>query len=203
MLAQPGTTFIILGAVVLCVTGAEALYADLGHFGKKPIRIAWFSVVMPSLIHLPKTADWQHALSTCRGAILDRSDHLALSASTGALALGQLPAVHEHASGADQGEVRGPGCSRARLKSPVSPSTLVSGSNARWCLSRQALRQLLEHDESIRAAVAGEVRAESQAVDFGGKVLADPLGLIPICVPCLCKPRTLPQIETPTHVLPE
>jgi KUP system potassium uptake protein len=49
ILAQPGTTFIILGAVVLCVTGAEALYADLGHFGKKPIRIAWFSVVMPSL----------------------------------------------------------------------------------------------------------------------------------------------------------
>ena len=47
---NPGTTFILLGAVVLCVTGAEALYADLGHFGKKPIRLAWFSVVMPSLI---------------------------------------------------------------------------------------------------------------------------------------------------------
>ncbi|WP_291012898.1 potassium transporter Kup [Hydrogenophaga sp.] len=46
---QPGTAFIILGAVVLCVTGGEALYADLGHFGKKPIRLAWFSVVMPCL----------------------------------------------------------------------------------------------------------------------------------------------------------
>ena len=46
---NPGITFILLGAVVLCVTGAEALYADLGHFGKKPIRIAWFAVVMPSL----------------------------------------------------------------------------------------------------------------------------------------------------------
>ena len=46
---NPGTTFIILGAVVLCVTGAEALYADLGHFGKRPIRLAWFSVVMPAL----------------------------------------------------------------------------------------------------------------------------------------------------------
>ncbi|MCV0438460.1 MAG: potassium transporter Kup [Hydrogenophaga sp.] len=45
----PGTTFIILGAVVLCVTGAEALYADLGHFGKRPIRLAWFAVVMPCL----------------------------------------------------------------------------------------------------------------------------------------------------------
>ena len=50
MWANPGTTFIILGAVVLCVTGAEALYADLGHFGKKPIRLAWFIIVMPSLV---------------------------------------------------------------------------------------------------------------------------------------------------------
>ena len=50
MWANPGVTFIILGAVVLCVTGAEALYADLGHFGKKPIRLAWFSVVMPCLV---------------------------------------------------------------------------------------------------------------------------------------------------------
>jgi KUP system potassium uptake protein len=47
---NPGTTFIILGAVVLCVTGGEALYADMGHFGKKPIRIAWFAVVMPALV---------------------------------------------------------------------------------------------------------------------------------------------------------
>ncbi len=46
---NPGTTFIILGAVVLCVTGGEALYADMGHFGKKPIRVAWFMVAMPSL----------------------------------------------------------------------------------------------------------------------------------------------------------
>jgi KUP system potassium uptake protein len=49
MFANPGTSFIILGAVVLCVTGAEALYADLGHFGKAPIRLAWFVVVMPAL----------------------------------------------------------------------------------------------------------------------------------------------------------
>jgi KUP system potassium uptake protein len=49
MWAEPLTTFIILGAVVLCVTGGEALYADMGHFGKKPIRLAWFFVVMPCL----------------------------------------------------------------------------------------------------------------------------------------------------------
>jgi KUP system potassium uptake protein len=42
--------FFILGAVVLVVTGAEALYADMGHFGRRPIRIAWFAVVFPAVI---------------------------------------------------------------------------------------------------------------------------------------------------------
>ncbi len=42
--------FVALGAVVLVVTGGEALYADLGHFGKRPIRIAWYGVVMPALV---------------------------------------------------------------------------------------------------------------------------------------------------------
>jgi KUP system potassium uptake protein len=46
---EPEVTFLILGAVVLCVTGGEALYADMGHFGKKPIRLAWFTIVMPAL----------------------------------------------------------------------------------------------------------------------------------------------------------
>jgi KUP system potassium uptake protein len=42
--------FLTLGAVVLCVTGGEALYADMGHFGKRPIRIAWFAAVLPALL---------------------------------------------------------------------------------------------------------------------------------------------------------
>jgi len=50
LLGEPAVAFVALGSVVLCVTGAEALYADLGHFGKKPIRLAWFVVVMPSLL---------------------------------------------------------------------------------------------------------------------------------------------------------
>ena len=41
--------FLSLGAVVLALTGAEALYADMGHFGRKPVRLAWFSVVFPAL----------------------------------------------------------------------------------------------------------------------------------------------------------
>ncbi len=47
---QPLVAFVSLGAVVLVVTGGEALYADLGHFGKRPIRIAWYGLVMPALI---------------------------------------------------------------------------------------------------------------------------------------------------------
>jgi KUP system potassium uptake protein len=43
-------SFVVLGAVVLALTGAEALYADIGHFGKGPVRIAWFVLVAPSLM---------------------------------------------------------------------------------------------------------------------------------------------------------
>ena len=46
----PGLSFLILGAVFLALTGGEALYADMGHFGKLPIRIAWFGLVFPALI---------------------------------------------------------------------------------------------------------------------------------------------------------
>jgi KUP system potassium uptake protein len=42
--------FLVLGAVVLAVTGAEALYADMGHFGRRPIRLAWFTIVLPALL---------------------------------------------------------------------------------------------------------------------------------------------------------
>lgn len=44
------TSFLVLGGVFLCVTGAEALYADMGHFGKKPIWLAWYGIVFPSLL---------------------------------------------------------------------------------------------------------------------------------------------------------
>ena len=50
LVGNPFVAFIALGSVVLCVTGAEALYADMGHFGKRPIRLAWFSLAMPALV---------------------------------------------------------------------------------------------------------------------------------------------------------
>ena len=50
LFAHSKVAFIALGSVVLCVTGAEALYADMGHFGKRPIRLAWFGMAMPALL---------------------------------------------------------------------------------------------------------------------------------------------------------
>jgi len=50
LVAHPGLGFFALGAVFLVVTGAEALYADVGHFGRRPVRLAWFGLVMPGLV---------------------------------------------------------------------------------------------------------------------------------------------------------
>jgi len=50
LFSSGATGFWVLGAVFLCVTGAEALYADMGHFGRGPIKLAWFGIVFPSLI---------------------------------------------------------------------------------------------------------------------------------------------------------
>ncbi|HEY1532184.1 MAG TPA: potassium transporter Kup [Galbitalea sp.] len=50
LVAHPLQTFVAIGAVVLVITGAEALYADMGHFGRVPIRRAWFFVVFPALV---------------------------------------------------------------------------------------------------------------------------------------------------------
>jgi KUP system potassium uptake protein len=50
VLAHPMTAFLALGTVVLAVTGGEALYTDMGHFGRRPIRLSWFGFVMPALL---------------------------------------------------------------------------------------------------------------------------------------------------------
>jgi KUP system potassium uptake protein len=50
LLSGGAASFLVLGGVFLCVTGAEALYADMGHFGPKPIRLTWLGLVFPSLL---------------------------------------------------------------------------------------------------------------------------------------------------------
>jgi len=49
-MAHGTASFLILGAVVLAITGAEALYADMGHFGRRPIQLVWFAYVLPALV---------------------------------------------------------------------------------------------------------------------------------------------------------
>ncbi len=50
LVRRPGVALAVIGAVFLCLTGGEALYADMGHFGKLPVRVAWFSLVWPALL---------------------------------------------------------------------------------------------------------------------------------------------------------
>ena len=50
LVAHPMLALIILGTVFLAVTGGEALYADMGHFGRVPVRVAWFGIVWPGLL---------------------------------------------------------------------------------------------------------------------------------------------------------
>jgi KUP system potassium uptake protein len=50
MMASGRSGFMVLGGVFLCITGGEALYADMGHFGKGPIRRSWYAIVLPSLL---------------------------------------------------------------------------------------------------------------------------------------------------------
>src|SRR5262249_29396234 len=49
-LGHPRDAFVVLGAVILCIAGGEALYADMGHFGRKPIALAWYGLVFPTLV---------------------------------------------------------------------------------------------------------------------------------------------------------
>ncbi len=66
LVENPSLSLIVLGSAVLAVTGAEALYADMGHFGRRPIRAAWFSWVFPALV-LNYFGQGALILKTCAG----------------------------------------------------------------------------------------------------------------------------------------
>lgn len=123
--------FVALGAVVLAVTGAEALYADMGHFGRFPIRLAWFGFVLPALILnyfgqgalILKNPDavknpfyllapeWMLfpliILATMAAVIASQAVITgAFSVSRQALQLGYLPRMHvEHTSESQEGQI--------------------------------------------------------------------------------------------------
>ncbi|PKO46089.1 MAG: potassium transporter Kup [Betaproteobacteria bacterium HGW-Betaproteobacteria-22] len=128
---SPWIAFVALGAVVLAVTGAEALYADMGHFGRFPIRLAWFGFVLPALIlnyfgqgalvlENPETVknpfyllapEWMLypliILATLAAVIASQAVITgAFSVSRQALQLGFLPRMHvEHTSESQQGQI--------------------------------------------------------------------------------------------------
>ena len=123
--------FVVLGAVFLAVTGGEALYADMGHFGKRPIRVAWFSLVLPALLlnyfgqgalllHDPKAAEHPFFLLAPTWALLPlvaiatmaaiiASQALisgAFSLTRQAMQLGYAPRLDvEHTSSQEMGQV--------------------------------------------------------------------------------------------------
>lgn len=129
--SQPWIAFVALGAVVLSVTGAEALYADMGHFGRYPIRLAWFGFVLPSLLLnyfgqgaliLQNAASIKNPfyflapewalfpliiLATMATVIASQAVITgAFSVSRQALQLGYLPRMHiQHTSESEQGQV--------------------------------------------------------------------------------------------------
>ena len=131
MLQNGLVAFIALGAVVLAFTGAEALYADMGHFGPKPIRMAWFLVAFPGLalnylgqgallIHRPDAVDnpffqqlgpWSIyplvALSTVATVIASQATISGtFSMTKQAIALGFLPRMRvEHTSATEMGQI--------------------------------------------------------------------------------------------------
>ena len=128
---QPWIAFVALGAVVLAVTGAEALYADMGHFGRFPIRLAWFGFVLPALLlnyfgqgalmlHNPESVknpfyllapEWALfpliGLATLATVIASQAVITgAFSVSRQALQLGYLPRMHiQHTSESTEGQV--------------------------------------------------------------------------------------------------
>ena len=148
--------FITLGAVFLCVTGAEALYADMGHFGKKPIRLAWFGLVMPSLalnyfgqgalvLSDPEAAknpfylmmpDWalvpMVVLATCATVIASQALITgAFSATKQTIQLGFLPRLTIlHTSSQDTGQIYVPAVNWLLLAGVITAVGLFGSSTA-------------------------------------------------------------------------
>lgn len=148
--SSPWIAFVALGALVLAVTGAEALYADMGHFGRFPIRLAWFGFVLPALIlnyfgqgalilQDPESVknpfyllapEWMLfpmiILATLAAVIASQAVITgAFSVSRQALQLGYIPRMHvEHTSASQQGQVYMP---RVNWGLMLAVMTLVVG----------------------------------------------------------------------------
>jgi KUP system potassium uptake protein len=94
--------FIVLGSVVLVITGGEALYADMGHFGRGPIRIAWFSLVMPALMinYFGQAACMMHAPGAAENPFFAMVPHVLLYPMVGLSTVATIIASQALISGA-------------------------------------------------------------------------------------------------------
>lgn len=148
--SNPWLGFLSLGSVVLAVTGAEALYADMGHFGRKPVQLAWFTLVLPALvlnyfgqgallIHDPSAIsnpfyllapDWMHyplvILATLATVIASQAVISgAYSMTNQAIRLGYAPRMEtQHTSEEEIGQIYVPGINWALL---LAVTALVLG----------------------------------------------------------------------------
>jgi KUP system potassium uptake protein len=130
-LAEPWVAFVSLGAVVLAVTGCEALYADMGHFGKKPIQYAWLFIALPALMlnyfgqgaallrnpelasvaffaPIPSWGHWPMVVLATLAAIIASQAVITgvFSMTQQAVQLGQLPRMEiRHTSATDYGQI--------------------------------------------------------------------------------------------------
>ena len=163
LIENRGHGFAVLGAVFLVVTGGEALYADMGHFGPRPIRVAWFAVVLPALLlnyfgqgalllHSPGTKDpffeltpgWAllPLVGMATAAAIIASQALisgAFSLTRQAIQLGYAPRLNvEHTSSWEMGQVYVP---QVNWFLAIGTILIVIGfgSSARW-RPRTALR---------------------------------------------------------------
>jgi KUP system potassium uptake protein len=141
------TGFVVLGTVFLVVTGGEALYADMGHFGKRPIKLAWFAVVLPALllnyfgqgalmltdpesarehVFFKLAAEWFTiplvVLATMAAVIASQAVISgAFSLTRQAVQLGYTPRLHiEHTSAREIGQIYIPGINWALMIATIS-----------------------------------------------------------------------------------
>jgi KUP system potassium uptake protein len=178
---EPWTAFVALGAVVLAVTGCEALYADMGHFGKDPIRYAWAFVVLPSLMLVyfgqgaellrnPQSASiafyalapsWLHyplvLLATAATIIASQAVISGVFSMTQqAVQLGQLPRMEiRHTSATDYGQIYVPGMNTMMLIGVVLIVLIFRSSNALAAAYGIAVSGVMVIDTFNASIVAG------------------------------------------------
>jgi KUP system potassium uptake protein len=182
-LIHRGHGFLVLGAVVLALTGVEALYADMGHFGRMPIRLGWFVFVMPALLlnylgqaalilHHPEAVqnpffllapDWALypliTLSTLATVIASQAVISgAFSITRQAVQLDYIPRLHFiHTSASERGQIYAPGVNRFLLVAVIGLVLVFHSSSNLAAAYGLAVTGTMAIDTSLAFIVAMDV----------------------------------------------